>query len=72
MSGTGALAEGLWDFDLAALSTGNCANENEQINNKNRTGNNNITDPSCLNRTKTACFMYEKKHLAIYHPEFWG
>src|SRR4030095_8103065 len=71
ISGTTALAAGRCDFDLSALSTGNCANENAQINNKNRTGNKNITDPFCLDTTKTAC-LYEENHLTIYHPGFCG
>src|SRR5678816_1404984 len=58
LSGTGALAEGRSGF-LTALSAGNCPNENEQFSNKNRTGNKNITDPFCLDTTKTAC-LYEK------------
>ena len=61
ISGTGALAAGRCDFGLTALSTGDCENENKLINNKNRTGNKNITDPFCLNTTKTACLLYEKK-----------
>ena len=72
ISGTGALAEGRCVFGLAALSAGNCANENEQVNDKNRTGNKNITDPFCLNTRKLPAWRMKKPPIHFTILDFEG